>query len=234
MKKLSSEGKCFYCAETFAGNGISRHLSTHLKSIQSEKLTKKKSYHVKITGAKLYFIHLLIDENVNLEQLDSYLREIWLECCGHLSSFEIKGTRGTQNSLDDGEYGINKNTKVGGLFKKGIKLNYEYDFGSTTHLEISVLNEYLIQDKQGILLLSRNEPLKMLCDLCKQKPAEVVCLLWHDKGTMFCDSCKDIHVEECSDFEDYSEGYIVNSPRMGVCGYEGGTIDTDRDGIWQK
>jgi hypothetical protein len=27
---------------------------------------------------------------------------------------------------------------------------------------------------------------------------------------------------------------IVNSPRMGVCGYEGGTIDKERDGIYGK
>jgi len=25
---------------------------------------------------------------------------------------------------------------------------------------------------------------------------------------------------------------IVNSPRMGVCGYEGGVIDIERDGVF--
>lgn len=235
MRNLKPEGKCFYCNDLFAGNGIGRHLSTHLKSIEKENPTKKKSYHIKVTGEKLYFLHLLIDENSTLENLDSFLRDIWLECCGHLSSFEIKGSNKTQNwMIDEDQFGVDMNSKIGSLFKKGLKLNYEYDFGSTTRLEINVLNEYFIHDKNTILLLSRNAPLQILCDICKEKPAQVVCLLWHDKETMFCDSCKDIHSEKCSDFLDYSEGNIVNSPRMGICGYEGGVIDVERDGVWQK
>ena len=34
---------------------------------------------------------------------------------------------------------------------------------------------------------------------------------------------------ECSDFDDYASMPVVNSPRMGVCGYEGGSIDLERD-----
>ena len=83
MRKLKSEGKCFYCTKTFAGSGMSKHLKTHLQSIEKENLTKKKSYHLKITGAgaKSYFLHLLINENCKFEALDSFLRGIWLECC---------------------------------------------------------------------------------------------------------------------------------------------------------
>ena len=136
--------------------------------------------------------------------------------------------------METEEYGINKNTKVGEVFKKGIKLNYEYDFGSTTYLDINVLNEYFIEDRNNILLLSRNEPLKFLCDICKEKPAQWICLLWHSKETVFCDYCKDIHAEKCSDFADYSKENVVNSPRMGVCGYDGGSIDIERDGIWKN
>jgi len=30
-----------------------------------------------------------VKDNAALSDLDSFLRDIWLECCGHLSAFEI-------------------------------------------------------------------------------------------------------------------------------------------------
>lgn len=236
MEELKSEGKCFYCNKVFSGSGISRHLKSHLQNLEKEKKSRKKSFHVKVTGERFYFLHLLINQDTTLQELDYYLKDIWLECCGHLSSFEIKGAKKTQDWLffNEEEFGIDMRTKIGGLLKKGLKLDYEYDFGSTTYLEISVINEYFVQDKSEILLLSRNEPLKILCDSCKKNPAKVMCTLWHDDETMFCDSCKDLHAKNCSDFQEYSEANIVNSPRLGVCAYDGGVIDTERDGIWQK
>ena len=41
------------------------------------------------------------------------------------------------------------------------------------------------------------------------------------------------HSEICDDFEDYAEMPVVNSPRMGECGYSGGEIDTERDGPYK-
>lgn len=233
MKKIKPEGKCHYCNKMYAGSSLSRHLNSHLKSIEQEKPSKKKSYHLKITGDGLYFLHLLIREEARLEKLDTYLRKIWLECCGHLSSFEIKGSRGAY-SFNTDEFGINMKTQVGRILKKGVKLIYDYDFGSTTRLEISVVNEYFINVPKSILLLSRNEPLKLLCHLCNEKAAQVMCLLWHNKGTMFCHSCKKIHAKQCREFAEYTEVNIVNSPRTGICAYEGGSIDRKRDGVWQE
>ncbi len=239
MNKLKSKAKCFYCDKLFAGGGISRHLKTHLEKLEEEQKNRHKSFHVKVVGEQNYFLHLLIHEAALLDDLDSFLRQIWVECCGHLSSFQIKGKRKMPEDIwssmeDDYEYGLDKRTKIGGLFRKGLKLEYEYDFGSTTYLEIQVMNEYFVENKDKILLLSRNEPLPILCELCEKQPATVTCTMWHEDETVFCDSCKKKHAQKCSDFEDYGEMPIVNSPRFGVCGYEGGSIDTERDGIWKK
>ena len=238
MEEINSVGKCYYCKKEIGSGSISRHLGTHLKKIEKETKVKGKAYHVKVVGGEDYFLHLLIRDDITLNTLDSFLREIWLECCGHLSSFEIAGMkRSFQVDLwsdDEEEFGISQNIITGDLFEKGMKLNYQYDFGSTTYLNLTVLNEYQITSERDILLLSRNEPLKMLCDTCQKKPAKVFCQLWHHDETMFCDSCKKNHAKTCEDFEDYSEGTIVNSPRMGICGYEGGTIDVERDGVWKK
>ncbi len=236
MRKINSEGKCYYCNKTYAANGMGRHLSAHFKKAEKEKPAKKKSYHIKVAGGNLYFLHMLIHGDARLGQLDAYLRGIWLECCGHMSAFEVKGAKKSVNDwfAEPEEFGLSMEIKIGDLFKKGLKLEYEYDFGSTTKLEISVMNEYFITDKNKILLLSRNEPLHILCELCKKKPAQVMCVVCYGGATMFCNSCKGIHAKKCDDFADYAETNVVNSPRMGVCGYDGGRIDVQRDGVWQS
>jgi len=168
-----------------------------------------------------------------------------LECCGHLSSFDIKKKQvGSHNrhanrldlllramDFDEDVGDEDQSIPIGEFMKKGMKIDYEYDFGSTTKLEITVMGEYQMKAPKPLFLLSRNEPLKILCTTCNKKPAEVMCRVCYDDN--FCNSCKDKHVKECSDFAEYSKMEIVNSPRMGVCGYDGGRIDKERDGAWK-
>jgi hypothetical protein len=44
---------------------------------------------IKVEGAyqKEYWLFLDIALNATLEDLDAFLRQIWLECCGHMSGF---------------------------------------------------------------------------------------------------------------------------------------------------
>jgi hypothetical protein len=51
---------------------------------------------------------------------------------------------------------------------------------------------------------------------------------------MFCEKCAKKHAEKCEDFKEYAAMPVVNSPRMGVCDYMGGCIDTERDGVFVK
>jgi len=37
-----------------------------------------------------FWLHLEMPGKATLEDLDYYLRAIWLECCGHLSQFSLK------------------------------------------------------------------------------------------------------------------------------------------------
>lgn len=117
-----------------------------------------------------------------------------------------------------------------------MKLQYQYDFGSTTELQVTVVNEYPVKADQAIVLLSRNEPLKLLCEKCGNVPAILicsVCCVYKDEG-MFCAKCAKKHAKSCEDFDDYAAMPVVNSPRMGVCGYDGGRIDIERDGVFEK
>ncbi|MDR2126282.1 MAG: hypothetical protein LBP63_05580 [Prevotellaceae bacterium] len=207
-------------------------------------------------GSSIYFLSLWVDGKTTLERIDSFLRDIWLECCGHLSSFTDPKKRRhaslltmleaeellEQNKIKEyekimeNEVGeIPMSRKASKVFNKGSKLEYQYDFGSTTSLVLTAIDEYPMRADQPIVLLSRNEPLELLCDTCKKEPATQLCIVHEWEGNyMFCDKCAKKHAKRCEDFENYAAMPVVNSPRMGVCGYDGGHIDTERDGIFVK
>ena len=66
--------------------------------------------------------------------LDRFLRDTWLECCGHLSAFEIGGIRyavdaGLDNEGDMGEKSMRM--QLDKVFSPGQSSSYEYDYGTT-------------------------------------------------------------------------------------------------------
>lgn len=123
-----------------------------------------------------------------------------------------------------GEIPLNRKAKT--VFYKDLKLQYQYEFGSTTEPQVTVVNEYPIKADQNIVLLSRNEPLELWCEKCGKSPGVVLCSVcygFEDEG-IFCSKCVKIHSKSCEDFDDYGTMPVVNSPRMGVYGYEGGEL----------
>lgn len=239
MKKLVSEGVCKFCEKTYKKGGILRHLKSHLEKMETEaKPGKQKSYLIRVSAAEM-FLMLWVDGNTTFKKVDYFLRAIWLECCGHMSSFTDREAMqiGRHNfdffaSFDDsapGEIAMSK--KVSAVFEKNKKLRYEYDFGSTTQLDVELLEEYSMPAEEPVVLLSRNNPLELVCDSCEKEIAEVICVVHY---LLLCPKCAKKHAKECSDFADYAEMPVVNSPRMGVCGYMGGDIDTERDGIFVR
>ena len=257
QEKLKSEGKCLFCGKTFAKAGINRHLAMHLK----EKTTSGKpgkSFFVKVEtpkkwGSTPYFLSLWIDGEAKMQDLDIFLRDIWLECCGHMSAFrnpkksnpfnwdffeaielaEKGKIKEYEKLMEEGTGEVPMSRKTKDALYEGLALEYEYDFGSSTELTITVMSEYPIKADKKIVLLSRNEPLEIMCTTCGKLPATQLCsvCMWEDDA-VFCDKCAKKHAKKCEDFADYASMPIVNSPRMGVCAYEGGTIDTERDGVF--
>jgi hypothetical protein len=251
-----SEGKCLYCGKTFAKAGINRHLASHLAE-KSAIGKVGKSYLVKVEqnprwGKAPYFLSLWVDGEAKMKELDQFLRNIWLECCGHLSAFcDPKKRRSSgmwdffeasdllqqgkvkeyEKLMEETAGEIPMSRKVKDVFYKGLKLEYEYDFGSSTELVLFVLAEYPVKAEKKIVLLSRNEPLEWRCDICGKEKATQICSVhvW-DEEAMFCDKCAKKHAKVCEDFADYAVMPVVNSPRMGVCAYTGGSIDVERDG----
>ena len=246
-EKLESLGKCVYCGKLFKNNAISKHLNSHLKELEKGG-QKDISFHVSVTGkySKEMFLNILVDGSAKLKEVDNFLRDIWLECCGHLSSFtNTKVREQNRGKIPNFFEEINEEeeilypgqssmkVKAKDVFQKGLVLEYDYDFGSTTTLKVVVLESFNYKTKEKILLLSRNEPLKLLCSICGKGIAEVMCsVCWEDN--LFCKKCAKKHAEKCEDFAEYAKMPVVNSPRMGVCGYEGGVIDLERDGVYKE
>ncbi|MBL7814257.1 MAG: hypothetical protein JNL70_04550 [Saprospiraceae bacterium] len=91
-EKLVSEGKCAYCTQTVKKSSISKHLDGHLQTLATQKPSRERAFHVQVEADK-YFLNLLIDADAPLNYLDDFLRAIWLECCGHMSSFNERGKK---------------------------------------------------------------------------------------------------------------------------------------------
>lgn len=213
---------CFICHEHYRNQGMTRHVKSCAVKNGGYKANAEGSdtcFLIHVTDAynKDYSLHLMVDGCVRLEELDRYLRNIWLECCGHLSHFQIDGEY--YESYTDSSYQHGMEDEIGELFYPGLTAAYEYDFGSTTYLSISVDGAFEPSGKErGIRLLARNKPVEYECDQC-EKIAEYQYFNPYDGecGTV-CSSCKD-KMERENDEVDFSE--CVNSPRSGVCGYDG-------------
>jgi len=214
-----------------AKGGLARHLKACPKRLEAQAEAEKtrrqrqKLYHLQVGDrwSGYYWLHLEMRGNATLKDLDYYLREIWLECCGHLSQFEIGGTYYTQIFKDDlAGYREERpmDVRVDSLFTPGLAISYEYDFGSTTELVIKV-----VEEREGkplsshpIFLMARNKfepPACMECD----KPATQICTeCMYEREDGRCGVC-----DEHADEHEHRDMLLamVNSPRVGVCGYSG-------------
>lgn len=91
------KGKCKFCGSEYTYSYMGRHLSS-CKKRQNQLVTetgKKRCGYFLLPiyprYSKDYWLFVEVNENVTLLELDTFLRDIWLECCGHLSAFDIEG-----------------------------------------------------------------------------------------------------------------------------------------------
>jgi hypothetical protein len=228
MPKIDSSGKCRLCEKLVGKAGMTTHLKTCLKRDAATPTSPNKSVprlHLVIEARydPAYWLHLESPAEATFGELDRVLRDIWLECCGHMSAFRFprKATRlplwGDFEAEMAGEKQMMKEP-LGKRLHPGVKLDYEYDFGSTTHLSLRVAGEYSRSPMESdFRLLARNEPPDIPCAQCG-KPATQVCV--ECEGTPLCDPCAPEH--KCGEEMLLP---VLNSPRAGVCGYTGPSIE---------
>lgn len=230
MGNQISRGTCMFCQREFSKSAMTRHLEMcqQRQRPQSDgegqqRQRQRRAFHLRVECRRLpmYWMHVAIDTHATLAMLDQFLRDTWLECCDHLSAFEIAGVfYRSEEELQKGwhERARSMLTPLNEVLHPGQICAYEYDFGTTTELVIKVMAEEDVEARKSpIQILARNALSLVPCDACGEAPAVVTC--WHclsqDQGWL-CRSCAQTH--PCG-----KQGLRprVNSPREGVCGYVG-------------
>jgi len=255
MARVQSRGACLGCGKTFTKSGMARHLAAceaaarvrpEVPSGFTGRNRKDKPgliYRIAVEGrdANAYWMIFEVRAADRLEVIDEFLRDIWLECCGHLSDFRFpaaeraaraRASRGFDEMVQSLVRGVPPGGPFGDFFDepgatlqdsiqsrvdKGDQFIHEYDFGSTTELSLKVLDAFTgSMTTRSVRLLARNDPPEILC-ACGQPATKVDSEYMYEDNAWMCDACAQKHAED-------DEVYllpVVNSPRVGVCGYCG-------------
>lgn len=172
-----------------------------------------KIYHLKIQDSWLndFWLHLEMRGSATLKDLDSYLRAIWLECCGHLSQFSTKGRFGEERAMD---------SEVSAVFHQGLELTHIYDFGDSSETLIKVVSERegKPMSEHPIYLMARNDLPEVESCACG-KPGAWLCMDCTDNEDEVALLCEQ-HAKD-NQHKDHALMPIINSPRTGRCGYNG-------------
>ncbi len=216
---VTTKGNCVFCGREMTRGGLVRHLracperEAAIARADAGPGKRQSLYHLQVQDAYggEFWLHLEMKGSAQLADLDSYLRRIWLECCGHLSAFFSGGFWQEEVS------GLKRASQV---FEPGLELYHIYDFGTSSETVIRVVDvrEGKPLTAHPIFLMARNNQPESFCHICDE-PGTWLCIeCVYEEGAayVFCDK----HVKAHQHWEDMTLP-IVNSPRTGMCGYTG-------------
>lgn len=183
-----------------------------ISKAESKKSGEETLVHLRVQDryVKDFWLDLEARGSATLKDLDHYLREIWLECCGHLSRFG-----------DWREEEMSMSRKVENVFKPGFETVHLYDFGTTSETLIKGVDmrEGKATTSHPVALMARNQMPEAKCIECEQPATQLCteCMIEGEVWGTLCDAHARIHPHD-----NYGEPTpLVNSPRLGMCGYEG-------------
>ncbi len=218
-RRPQSQGTCLFCGREMAKGGLSRHLPAcsereqAIAKAEESGRPQEELYHLRVqdTWDGVFWLDLEMRGSATLKDLDRYLRAIWLECCGHMSEFAFQAW----------EDEIPMSRRARDLFEPGMELVHLYDFGTTSETAIQVkgVRKGRPLSDHPIFLMARNQQPPWSCMEC-DKPAKWLCMECvyelDEPGTL-CDEHADEHPHD-----EYGDPQpLVNSPRVGMCGYSG-------------
>lgn len=218
-RRKQSRGKCNYCQREFTRGGMIRHLDACPQRLaiiterDGQRGKKEPLYHLSVRDAwrSDFWLNLEVNGSTTLQQVDRYLRAIWLECCGHLSQFSVERW-GNEISM---------RRQVGKVFTPGVELNHVYDFGTSSETLVKAVSvrEGRATTSHPVALMARNNMPEASCIQCGRPASKfcLECLYEEDEPGLLCDEHARSHPHD-----DYGEPMpLVNSPRLGMCGYDG-------------
>lgn len=222
MDHSSSQGTCQRCGMSTSKNEMLDHLTECTARSGGQNGQQESLYRLRIENryGGSYWLDLELSAEAPLAQLDQFLRRIWLECCtGHTSAFEIDDTHyvapfNERLAILPSERSMEVPLRDALISTNGTFI-YDYDFDSPTHLmgQVTATRTGALGEKP-VELLARNNPVERYCAECGNF-ATHVCSYYHE-NPFLCDVHASTHA--CSR---YALLPVVNSPRMGVCSYQG-------------
>lgn len=206
------EGQCKFCKQDFTKKQIIDHLD---KCEKRKKDISVKNLRLRIIDPyiKNFWLLVEVDNKAKLKDLDQLIRDVWVECCGHLSLFGNYGNEiGKQRIIIET---LNHRDTVG----------YVYDFGSSTELTIEALgySNYQLSNKKKVELVARNYLPLSNCTKCGERATQICVACAEEEPVFVCDKCAEKYHNEENEKEEHYLLPIANSPRSGVCGYEPST-----------
>jgi hypothetical protein len=217
-RKQQSRGACGFCGKEMTRGGMLKHLAVCAARVQAIAEADDKRgatdsiYHFQVRDAwgGDYWLNLEMPGSAKLKDLDGYLRAIWLECCGHMSSFAyIKWTKD-----------IPMTTRIDRAFDVGTELTHIYDFGTSSETLVKAVD--VRQGKpltaRPVYLMVRNTMPVVECTECDQTAQWLCmeCVIETEESGLLCEKHFKKHPHK-----NYGPLPVVNSPRMGMCGYDG-------------
>lgn len=214
MARTSGKGECQVCGAILRMGAMGRHVAEHLKVGDGPP---GPVFLIRVDGGEPYWLHVAAKANATLRDLDQLLRDTWLECCDHLSAFDVDGDAYASSTRIAG-WGRPMEMQLRDVLRPGISFGHEYDLGSTTWSSLSVL-EVLGDGRwpEPVSVLARNLAPEFECVECGRHAAWTCTLCdGGGGGAWLCADCASMH--DCG--EDHLLP-VTNSPRCGICGYVG-------------
>ena len=219
-RRTQSRGLCAFCSTPMTRGGLAKHLVTcsarqqRMAQPGNQRGKERLLYHLQVQDAWSgdFWLHLEMDGAAQLLDLDAYLRAIWLECCGHLSQFSIGGWDGEAMSMK---------RKIADVFTPGSVVTHIYDFGTSSETLIKAVGTRSGRplSKYPIFLMARNNPPEEVCMECQQRASALCleCVYDLEASGFLCSTHAEDHPHD-----NYGDPMpLVNSPRVGMCGYGG-------------
>ena len=220
-RRKQTKGTCTFCGREMSRSGLGKHLQScpqRQEAVATAAGAKagdeQPLYHLLVHDAydSNFWLHLEMNGRATLKHLDQYLRAIWLECCGHMSQFSVGGWSGRE---------IGMSRKIESVLSPDLTLTHIYDFGTPSE---TVIKSVSVRDgapltKHPIHLMARNNMPEAVCTECGAVAAWYCmdCLVEQGEWITLCANHLDVH-----DHDDYGgPSPLINSPRLGMCGYEG-------------
>ena len=225
MEMERTRGQCRICGKSFTKAGMARHIRACRRKLAGAGVADGLLVALEDRSLPSYWLVVEVAPTATWDDLDDFLRRIWVECCGHLSCFEAGSTTFAYDVTGAAEWADDPRSMEESICDSvagGSWFHYEYDFGTTTAL----LGRVLAAAPGGpsgrpIEVLARNDPPQHRCVECGHAATAVcgLCYQGEDYPCWYCDSCRARHL--CGDPGGDYFLPVVNSPRVGLCGYDG-------------